>query len=140
MPGYTMVIAHLTDMLRLQIFVGQILGTAAGTSVYNRHGWRAAAALNLGWQGFCVLALLVRGPYCPRYTWFGYKGGLHAQKREPAQKRLEDTENVAETKLQKDFDEKTVETAAEDGNRVTTSSVGEAHAVNEESRTKHVAS
>lgn len=92
-------------MFDLQIFMGQIMGTAAGTSVFNRHGWRAAAALNVGWQGFCILALLVRGPYCPRYTWLGYKGGLRAWKRESTQQRPRDDENIADMKLEKDVEE-----------------------------------
>ena len=59
------------------------MGTSVGTSVFNAHGWRAAAALSLGWQGFCLIILLLRGPHVPRYTWFGYKGGLELRKRVP---------------------------------------------------------
>ena len=56
------------------------MGTAVGTSVFNAHGWRAAAALNLGWEGFCMLVLLARGPHCARYTWFGYEGGFELRR------------------------------------------------------------
>lgn len=59
------------------------MGTAVGTSVFNSHGWRAAAALSLGWQGFCLIMLFLRGPHVPRYTWFGYKGGLRLRKGSP---------------------------------------------------------
>ena len=52
------------------------MGTAVGTSVFNSHGWRAAAALNLAWEGFCLAVLLSRGPHCSRYTWFGWEGGF----------------------------------------------------------------
>ena len=69
------------SFLAVQIFIGQIMGTAVGTSVFNNHGWRPAAALSVGWQGFCMLILFMRGPHVPRYTWFGYKGGFEIRKR-----------------------------------------------------------
>ena len=56
------------------------MGTSVGTSVFNAHGWRAAAALSVGWQGFCLLVILIRGPHCERYTWFGYQGGYSVKK------------------------------------------------------------
>ena len=48
--------------------------------MFNHHGWRAAAALNLAWEGFCLAVLLGRGPHCSRYTWFGWEGGFGWQK------------------------------------------------------------
>ena len=59
-----------------QIFIGQIMGTAVGTELFNNHGWRASAAANLGWQSFALLVLLMRGPHCARYTWVGWEGGF----------------------------------------------------------------
>ena len=56
------------------------MGTSVGTRVFNAHGWRAAAALSVGWHGFCLLMILVRGPHCKRYTWFGYEGGYSVKK------------------------------------------------------------
>jgi hypothetical protein len=102
------------------------MGTAVGTSVYNHHGWRAAAALNVGWQGFCVLALLIRGPYCPRYTWLGYKGGLRAQKHDTVAQPSGDSNNIPNSKPEKELDEKTVETVAEGRNDASVGSVDEA--------------
>lgn len=63
------------------------MGTAAGTAVFVSHGWRAAAALSMGWYGWQALVLLVRGPHCERYTWFGYEGGLEARKRVVEEKK-----------------------------------------------------
>jgi hypothetical protein len=57
------------------------MGTSVGTEVFVKFGWRAGAALSLGWTGLQVLFLLVRGPHCRRYTWFGYEGGFEARKR-----------------------------------------------------------
>lgn len=31
-------------------------------------------------MGFQLFILLLRGPHCQRYTWFGYEGGLSARK------------------------------------------------------------
>ena len=56
--------------------------------------------------GFQLFVLLLRGPHCKRYTWFGYEGGLEPRKyvvderkRLEAEKTLEfslpsDSENV----------------------------------------------
>jgi hypothetical protein len=51
-------------------------GTSVGTKVFVSHGWRASAALSLGWMGFELLILLTRGPHEGRYTWIGWKRGL----------------------------------------------------------------
>lgn len=65
----------------LQLFIGQVMGTSAGSKVFVDHGWRAAAGLALGWQGFCLIVLCMRGPNARRYTWFGWEGGWKARKK-----------------------------------------------------------
>lgn len=50
-----------------------------GTDVFIKYGWRAGAALSMGWYGWQLAILLVRGPHCERYTWLGYEGGLAAR-------------------------------------------------------------
>ncbi|KAG5637326.1 hypothetical protein H0H81_004972 [Sphagnurus paluster] len=72
--------ARLNAVMILSIFIGQVMGTAVGTKVFVTYGWRAAAALNMGWGGFQALVLFLRGPHCPRFTWFGYEGGVEARK------------------------------------------------------------
>lgn len=64
----------------LQIFIGQVMGTAVGTKVFVQHGWRAAAGLSLAWYATQLVFLLVRGPHCERYTWFGWEGGAESNK------------------------------------------------------------
>ncbi|KAF7365680.1 putative transporter YgaY [Mycena venus] len=56
------------------------MGTAAGTQVFTTYGWRAAAALNLGFYGWIFIVIMLRGPHCARYTWFGFEGGWEARK------------------------------------------------------------
>lgn len=67
----------------LQVFLGQIMGTAVGTKVFVQFGWRPAAALSVGWSGLTLIVMLVRGPHCARHTWFGYEGGLRMRKPLP---------------------------------------------------------
>jgi len=72
--------SRLNAVLILAIFIGQVLGTSVGTKVFVEHGRRTAAVLNMGWYGTQLLFLLLRGPHCRRFTWFGYEGGIEARK------------------------------------------------------------
>jgi len=56
------------------------MGSSAGTYVFLKYGWRAAAAFNMALNTFDLAILLVRGPHCSRYTWFGYEGGIEPRK------------------------------------------------------------
>ena len=64
--------------------MGQIMGTSVGTQVFVKFGWRPAAALSVAWTGFTLVVMLIRGPHCSRYTWFGYEGGWGMRKRSAA--------------------------------------------------------
>ncbi|KAI0662108.1 major facilitator superfamily domain-containing protein [Cubamyces menziesii] len=72
--------SRLNAVLILSLFIGQVMGTAVGTEVFNSHGWRPTAALNLAWTGFTLIVLLLRGPHCKRYTWLGWEGGCELRK------------------------------------------------------------
>jgi len=63
-----------------QNYMGQVMGTSVSSKLYVDHGWRSSAGIAIGWVGFMLLVLLVRGPHCERYTWFGYEGGLQWRK------------------------------------------------------------
>lgn len=63
------------------------MGTAAGTKVFLEHGWRAAAALSMGWMGFQLIVLLLRGPHVPRKRWVGWKGGWTLRREEHVDER-----------------------------------------------------
>ncbi|KAG2010475.1 membrane protein [Coprinopsis cinerea AmutBmut pab1-1] len=86
--------SRLNAVLILGIFVGQVMGTSVGTHLFVTYGWRSAAYLNLGWMGLQIFLLLIRGPHCKRYTWFGHEGGLSWRKTQDAKERtsLEDEE------------------------------------------------
>ncbi|KAK0460015.1 MFS superfamily [Desarmillaria tabescens] len=72
--------ARLNAVFIFSLFLGQVMGTSAGTKVFVRYGWRAGAALSLGWAGWQLFVLLLRGPHCECRTWFGYEGGIEARK------------------------------------------------------------
>lgn len=75
----------------LKVFIGQVMGTSVGTEVFVKYGWRPAAALSMGWTVLQLLLLLMRGPHCDRYTWFGYQHGLETNKKKAAEnKRMRD--------------------------------------------------
>ena len=57
-----------------------MMGTAVGTEVFVKYGWRPGAALSVAWSGFTLLLMLARGPHCKRHTWFGYEGGIDWRK------------------------------------------------------------
>ena len=68
------------DAWMVQTFIGQVMGTSVGSKVFTEHGWRPDASLNLAFTGFTLLILFLRGPHCPRYTWFGWQGGCELRK------------------------------------------------------------
>ncbi|KAJ7776834.1 major facilitator superfamily domain-containing protein [Mycena maculata] len=72
--------ARLNAVFVLSLFIGQLMGTAAGTTVFTTYGWRPAAALNMGFYVWILIVIMLRGPHCARFTWFGYEGGWEARK------------------------------------------------------------
>ncbi|TFK22933.1 membrane protein [Coprinopsis marcescibilis] len=68
--------SRMNAVFILVFFLGQVMGTSVGTKVFVEYGWRANAAMNLGFMGVQLLVLLLRGPHCRQYMWFGYEGGL----------------------------------------------------------------
>ena len=81
--------------LSRRLFIGQPIGTYIGTYIFVKFGRRAASAFNMALFGFQVIVLLVRGPHCNRYTWFGYEGGLeHRKSMVDERKRLEEEKSL----------------------------------------------
>ncbi|KIP09416.1 hypothetical protein PHLGIDRAFT_67636 [Phlebiopsis gigantea 11061_1 CR5-6] len=88
--------SRLNAIILISVFMGQIMGTSVGTKVFVKFGWRPAAALSVAWTGFTLVVMLVRGPHCSRYTWFGYEGGWNMRKH-PAPPTPETAATAAET-------------------------------------------
>lgn len=78
--------SRLNSVFIIWLFIGQVIGTAAGTRVFESHGWRAGAGLSLGWIGAMLVVLFMRGPRCPKEVWLGWSGGwgLAAESDTPA--------------------------------------------------------
>ena len=75
------------------------MGTSVGTQVFVKFGWRAAAVLNMALCGFQLFVLLLRGPHCKRYTWFGYEGGLEPRKSVVDERKRLEAEKTLESSL-----------------------------------------
>jgi hypothetical protein len=73
-----------TTYLTHQLFIGQVIGTPVGTTVFVRYGWRAQAALSMGLYVLGLVVLLVRGPGCGKDKWVGWEGecGVKPKKRD----------------------------------------------------------
>ena len=75
------------------------MGTSVGTLVFVKFGWRAAAGLNMALYGFQFFVLLLRGPHCKQYTWFGYEGGLEPRKSVVDERERLEAEKTLESSL-----------------------------------------
>ena len=73
------------------------MGTSVGAQVFVKFGWRPAAALSMGLYGFQLVIMLLRGPHCKQYTWFGYEGGLEARKSVVDERKRLEAERALES-------------------------------------------
>ncbi|KAG8968266.1 hypothetical protein FRC03_008132 [Tulasnella sp. 419] len=73
--------SRLNAVFIIWAFIGQVVGSAVGTSVFLSAGWRASAGVSMGWAGLMLIVLVLRGPHAKRYTWFGYEGGFKLLKQ-----------------------------------------------------------
>ncbi|PAV16827.1 MFS general substrate transporter [Pyrrhoderma noxium] len=75
--------ARMNAVLIIWIFIGQVMGTSAGTKLFllkppdspdGLPGWRASSLFALCLYVFQLIVLSIRGPGCKRYEWFGGYG------------------------------------------------------------------
>ncbi|KAG8214839.1 major facilitator superfamily domain-containing protein [Butyriboletus roseoflavus] len=81
--------SRLNAILTVSLFAGQVIGSSAGSHVFLRYGWRAAAGLSVGLYVWQLFVLFVRGPNCGRHVWFGYDGGFALGEQKQCQERME---------------------------------------------------
>ncbi len=90
------------------IFGGQLMGTAAGNSLYDKGGWIVSGSANVGLISAALLVCLLRGPHEP--GWFGWTGGWNMREGshplEPKHTRAEDVETQAEQSNEVELKEK----------------------------------
>ncbi|TFY51898.1 hypothetical protein EVJ58_g10320 [Rhodofomes roseus] len=73
--------SRINAVMSVSLFIGQVIGTSASTTVFLQHGWRVCYGMALAWTGLQGLILLFRGPHCPKTTWIGpWTGGFKLRK------------------------------------------------------------
>lgn len=83
------------------IFIGQIWGTRASTSVFLQHNWPITGALWCGCVGGAILVLFTRGPNEARKSTVGWSGGSRLRKDRPV---LAQSEGKAGEKMEEGMD------------------------------------
>lgn len=73
--------ARLNSIFIISLFLGQMMGSSAGSNLYDHHGWTASSSLSLGFLGLAILILLSRGPHTQK--WLGWDGGARMRKLRP---------------------------------------------------------
>ncbi|KDR77458.1 hypothetical protein GALMADRAFT_266942 [Galerina marginata CBS 339.88] len=72
-------ISRLNALYMISYYVGQLIGTSAGTRIFVQYGWRASGLFAMALYAMQLGVLLLRGPNCRRKTWFGYERGTVVQ-------------------------------------------------------------
>ncbi|KAH9917767.1 major facilitator superfamily domain-containing protein [Fomitopsis serialis] len=102
--------SRINAVMSVSLFIGQMIGTSASTTVFLRYGWRACYGMALALTGVQGLILLLRGPHCPKGRWFGCAGGLAVRKpvhtspapaatASPEPEKVEDAEDAGEGEI-----------------------------------------
>lgn len=64
----------------VSVFCGQLVGTAAGNSLYARGGWIRSGSASVGFIGAALCVCFLRGPWEP--GWVGWHGGWSIRRRD----------------------------------------------------------
>ncbi|KAJ8058335.1 hypothetical protein OCU04_012527 [Sclerotinia nivalis] len=62
------------------VFVGQLVGTAVGNTLFARYGWRGSGGVGLGFVALGLLCAVVRGPW--EKGWMGWGGGWGVRRKD----------------------------------------------------------
>ncbi|KAF9557374.1 MFS DHA1 transporter [Agrocybe pediades] len=74
-------ISRLNALYMVSFYIGQIIGSSAGTTIFFRYGWRAAAFFSFALYAAQLGLLVARGPNCSAGAWVGYEGGVSIPRR-----------------------------------------------------------
>ena len=97
--------ARLNSIFIISLFLGQMMGSSAASSLYDHYGWTASSSLSLGFLGLAILILLSRGPHAQK--WIGWDGGTRMRKLRPEdkEKAVEDSAGMGSEKTEdEEFD------------------------------------
>ncbi|KAJ9102452.1 hypothetical protein QFC21_002852 [Naganishia friedmannii] len=70
--------ARLNSIFIISLFLGQMTGSSAGSSLYDHHGWTASSSLSVGFLALAMIILFSRGPHAQK--WVGWDGGARLSK------------------------------------------------------------
>lgn len=73
--------ARINSVFIISLFLGQTMGSAAGTRAYTARpggGWHASSGLSVGLLALAIVVLLARGPHAEK--WIGWDGGSNLRK------------------------------------------------------------
>ncbi|OAP63134.1 hypothetical protein AYL99_02361 [Fonsecaea erecta] len=59
----------------VSVFVGQLIGTAVGNSLYARGGWISSGSASVGFVSTALVVCFLRGPH--EQGWIGWRGGYN---------------------------------------------------------------
>ncbi|EXJ75474.1 uncharacterized protein A1O5_02170 [Cladophialophora psammophila CBS 110553] len=78
----------------VSVFVGQLIGTAVGNSLYADGGWISSGSASVGFISAALLVCFLRGPH--EHGWIGWRGGYNMRKEIPKnpEKSANDTEAI----------------------------------------------
>lgn len=91
----------------VSVFIGQLIGTAAGNALYARGGWVSSGSASVGYITAAMLCCFARGPW--EKGWLGWKGGWGVRRRDIGGRN-------GTGKMAADVEEKGEETEKEDKN------------------------
>lgn len=66
----------------VSVFVGQLVGTAAGNALYAHGGWVKSGSASVGFVGAALVCCFARGPW--EKGWVGWRGGWGLRRRDLA--------------------------------------------------------
>ena len=61
------------------VFIGQLVGTAAGNALYAQGGWRWSGGVSAGFIGLALVLCGIRGPW--EGEWWGWSGGWGMERK-----------------------------------------------------------
>lgn len=76
----------------LSVFIGQLVGTAAGNHWYAQGGWTRSGSASVGFVGAAIVLCFVRGPW--EEGWWGWGGGWGVRRRDLKPVQVGDVEKM----------------------------------------------
>jgi hypothetical protein len=86
--------ARLNSIFIISLFLGQMTGSSAGSSLYDHHGWTASSSLSVGFLALALVILFSRGPHAQK--WLGWDGGARLTKVKVESEQRDTTTEMAD--------------------------------------------